>query len=140
MNRLAVSSVFGFLVSLITSALGGWDAGLQTLIVFVCFDYFMGVIVAGLFKTSGKTPSGSLSSQVMLRGIIKKVGEFVLVAMAVRLDNLLQLCYIRDGVIISLIINEGLSILENLGLCGVPIPEVITKALDALRGEKDERE
>ncbi len=132
-KNIAIAGVFG---GIFTTLFGGWDTGLQTLLLMISIDFIFGLIAGGVFKTSKKTKSGGLSSKEMLKGIVKKIAELVVVIVAVQIDRVGGLTYVRDGVIIALIITEALSILENAALCGVPIPDVILKALDVIKGEK----
>ena len=62
----------------------------------------------------------------------------LIVLIACRLDVMLGVNYIRDAVVIAFVVNETLSIIENAGLMGVPIPSAITKAIEMLREKSDE--
>ncbi|MDI3311580.1 phage holin family protein [Thermoanaerobacterium thermosaccharolyticum] len=107
---------------------GGWSALLGILLAFVIFDYITGVIAAGI--------EGKLSSNVGLKGIAKKVAIFVIVAVANLVDRALGNAHIfRDATIFFYLANELLSIIENVGRSGVPIPEVIKKAVAVLQGK-----
>lgn len=139
-QKAAILTGLGFIGTGFVSLLGGWDKALQTLLIFIVIDYITGLIVAGIFRKSAKTPTGGLNSTIGLKGIFKKVGEFILVVVASLLDGVLGLSVIRYTVIIALVANEVLSIIENLGLMGVPIPKIIRKAIDLLNekgGETD---
>lgn len=115
-----------------TFCLGGWDALITALIVLIVIDYITGVFAAGM--------QGKLSSSAGLKGIAKKVFILMIVALAVQIDNVAPTNgTIRSLVIYFFIANEGLSILENAGRAGLPIPDKLTKALEAL-GEKQNRE
>lgn len=110
----------------ISYLLGGFDSLIQTLAIFVIMDYILGVIAAGRKE--------ELNTQKGLWGIIKKFALFCLVAVAVQIDTLngfTDIPVIRTAVIIPLIGNEGLSILKNLDVIGIWIPENIRKALEA---------
>ena len=85
-----------------------------------------------IFKKSNKTPTGGLSSEYGVKGISKKGLELLVVVIAVRLDKITGLNYFRDCTIFAICTNELISIIENLGLCGVPVPDVIKKAIDIL--------
>lgn len=128
-------SILGLTGGFIATLLGGWDTALQTLIIFMTVDYISGVLVAGVFKKSKKSKSGTLSSGVGFKGIVKKVMGLVLVLIACRLDLLLGITFCRDSVIIALVSNEVLSIIENAGLMGVPVPEAIKKAIEMLNSK-----
>jgi toxin secretion/phage lysis holin len=127
-----ICTVIGLLGGVITSLLGGWDTGLVTLVIFMIIDFFSGLVVAGVFKNSQKTESGALESGNCWKGICKKIMTLVVVCVAYRLDLVIGVNYIRDAVIIAFIANEAISIMENAGLMGLPLPAVITKAIDVL--------
>ncbi len=119
--------------SLVAAALGGWDAGLQTLLAFMAADYVTGLLVAGVFKRSGKSSGGALDSRAGFKGLCKKAAVLLCVLVAARLDAFMGGEYARTAVILFFMGNEGLSILENLGLMGVPYPAFLKNALSALR-------
>ena len=109
---------------------------LQTLILFMAVDYITGLITAGVFKKSNKSESGALESKAGWKGLCKKGVTLFIVLIAAQLDRLTEMEVIRDAVIIAYTINEALSIIENAGLMGIPIPSIITKALDALQSKE----
>lgn len=119
---------------------GGWDANMITLLIFMAADFVLGVVAAALFKKSKKTKSGKLSSRECWKGIAKKVGTLVLVLLAVRIDLVLGTNYIRNAVIIALIVSEAISVIENLSLIGVPIPKILLKAIDIMKDKSGESE
>ena len=125
--------VFGAIGSAIATAFGGWDAGLVTLVIFMTLDYISGLVVAGVFKKSTKTETGALESKAGWKGLCKKCMTLIFVLVAYRLDIVIGTNYIRDAVIIAFIANELISLVENAGLMGVPMPDVITKAIDILQ-------
>jgi toxin secretion/phage lysis holin len=108
-------------------AFGGWSALLGILLAFVVVDYVSGVVAAAL--------EGRLSSSVGLRGIARKVFIFVMVAIAHQVDSALGENHLfRDATIFFYLANELLSVLENVGRIGVPIPPGIQRAVEILRG------
>ena len=127
-------AVFG---SFATNALGGWDASLQVLIALMVADYLTGVLVAAVWHKSNKSSSGTLNSVAGFKGILKKCMILMLVWIGVLLDNATGASYIRMAVILFFIGNEGISLLENLGLMGVPFPAFLRRALEALRDQGD---
>lgn len=129
-------SIVGVLGGLVTMMFGGWSDALITLIVFMSIDYATGLIVAGVFKKSKKSESGALESRAGFKGLCRKGVALLIVLVAVRLDIVMHTSYIKDAVIIAFIANESISIIENAGLMGIPIPGVIAKAIDVLK-EKD---
>jgi toxin secretion/phage lysis holin len=111
---------------------GGLDVAMQCLLIAIALDYVSGIIKAFVLK--------ELSSTVGFRGILKKVGILVVVALAVLIDRVTgESGAIRTLVIYYFVANEGLSILENAGKAGLPIPHSIKEALQALKrqGDKD---
>ena len=130
-----ICTILGMLGSIITGAFGGWDGAFITLLIFMAVDYLSGLAVALIFKNSPKTKSGGGSSRVGWKGLCRKGMILLIVLVAYRLDLVLGTEYIRDTVIIGFIANETISITENAGLMGVPLPKVITKAIDILNDE-----
>lgn len=118
----------------IISFLGGWDTAVQTLVIFIIIDVISGLVLALVFKKSDKTLGGAADSRICFKGLIRKVAMLVIVGVAALLDKFLgtmELC--RTTVIMFFIGNEGLSICENIGLMGVPLPAFLIKALERLR-------
>lgn len=133
----------GVVGSLIASAFGGWDAALITLILFMAIDYVSGLLVAGVFHNSKKTETGTLESRAGWKGLCRKGMTLLFVLIAYRLDLAIGVDYIKNAVIIGFMANELISIVENAGLMGLPLPAVISKAIDVLtkqaeRGDKNE--
>lgn len=135
-NKICI--VIGLIGSAITSAFGGWDAGMTTLGIMMIVDYVSGFIVAAVFKKSPKTESGALESRAGWKGLIRKGAELAMVLVAYRLDVLIGTTFIKDACVIGFIVNEALSIVENMGLMGVPIPPVIEKAIAILKAKSEE--
>ena len=121
-------------IQLIFSAVGGWlgyflggcDGLLYALIAFVVIDYITGVMCAIINR--------ELSSAVGFKGIFRKVLIFLLVGIANIID--VQVigtgAVLRTAVIFFYISNEGVSLLENAGHLGLPIPEKIKTVLEQL--------
>ena len=129
-----ICMISGVVGSFIAGLFGGWDTSLVTLLLFMGIDYITGLAVAACGK-SPKSDTGRLSSKIGWRGIAKKCVSLLLVLVAVRLDITLGTSYIRDAVCIAFVANELLSITENAGLLGVPLPTVITKAIELLQSK-----
>lgn len=136
--KTGILSMIGAIGGVIASAFGGWDAALSTLLIFMGIDYVTGLIVAGVFHKSQKSKSGSLESRAGWKGLCRKGVSLLIVLIACRLDILMGTTFIRDGVIIAYIVNEIISIVENAGLMGIPIPAVITKAIEVLKSKEGE--
>lgn len=138
MVKNGVLTVVAAAGSFAANLLGGWDAALQVLIALMAADYITGLLVAGVWKKSTKSESGALDSRAGFQGICKKCMILLLVWVAVMLDRALGAAYVRMAVILFFIGNEGLSLLENLGMMGVPFPGFLQRALEALREQGDE--
>lgn len=138
MKANIVFSIIGVVGGFISSLFGGWSAALTTLIIFMAVDYITGLIVAGVFKKSKKTENGALESRAGWKGLCRKGVTLLIVLVACRLDVVLGSNFIRDAVVIAFIANETISIIENAGLMGIPIPAVITKAIDVLKSKAEE--
>jgi len=137
MRASILYSTVGVVGGFIAMVFGGWSDALATLMIFMGVDYVTGLIVAGIFKKSKKSESGALESRAGFKGLCRKGVALLIVLVAVRLDVIMHTTYIRDAVVIAFIANESISIIENAGLMGVPIPGVIAKAIDVLKKESD---
>ena len=114
--------------SVIAQALGGLDMALKVLICFMVLDYATGWLVAAIWHKSGKS----------FKGLAKKCVELALVWMGALLDQATSSDFVRDAVCMFFIANEGLSILENTAIMGVPYPAFVKNMLDAIRQASDE--
>lgn len=112
---------------------GGFNEGIYALLIFMLVDIITGILVSSVFHKSKKTESGGLSSKVGFKGICKKITVLFLVGIAHQLDLILGLGVIRDAAVIGFICNEGLSIFENAGLMGIPMPKALSKGIDILQ-------
>lgn len=129
-----ILAIIGIIGAFIAHAFGGWNAAMGTLLIFMGIDYLSGLIVAGVFHASPKSVGGALESKAASKGLIRKGMALLVVLIGARLDLLLGTDYIRDGIIIAFVVNELLSIVENMGLMGVPFPEPLKNAIELLKG------
>ncbi len=129
---LAVCAVIG---AFIAHAFGGWSTAMATLLIFMGIDYLSGLVVAGIFHASPKSAGGALESKAASKGLIRKGMALLVVLIGARLDLMLGTNYIRDGIVIAFCVNELLSIVENMGLMGVPFPEPLKNAIDILKNK-----
>ena len=134
-----ICAAAGTVGGLIAGLFGGWDAAIRALLVFMAIDYLMGLVCAGIFKKSPKTESGGLQSKVGWKGLCRKVATLALVVVAVQVDAVLQTSYVRDGVCIAFMVNELISMVENVGLMGVQFPEPLRKAIDLLQKKEEKK-
>jgi len=102
-------------------------------------DYVTGLIVAGVFHASPKSRTGALESRAGWKGLIRKGETLLIVLVACRLDAVMATSFVRDAVVIGFICNETISIVENAGLMGLPIPAALTKAVDILKQRSEEQ-
>ena len=128
-----ICTLLGLLGSAMCWAFGGWDASIAALLVCMAVDYVSGSMVALVFHNSSKTESGAYNSSYGLKGLCKKGMMLLFVLVAVQIDRVLGTAYARDAVCIGFCSNEVLSIIENLGLAGIPMPQAVTKALEQLQ-------
>lgn len=137
--RETIFFIIGTLGGIICSLLGGWDYPLQALIVLMVIDYLTGLLCAGVFKKSRKSRCGALDSRAGFRGILKKCIMLMLVLVGYQLDYVLGADFVRYAVIIAFIANETLSIIENAGIMGVPLPTVLKQAVEILKKQESDK-
>nr|WP_299739690.1 phage holin family protein [uncultured Rossellomorea sp.] len=112
--------------AMILNLFGEWNSLLTILLIAVILDYFTGMIASGI--------EGELSSKSGLKGIGRKVLIFALVTVAHLIDTILtNQHFIRNATIIFYLCNEMISIIENVGRAGVPVPEFLRKAVEVLK-------
>ena len=121
--KLVIAGIGGILAYLF----GPWDALIIGMVVMLSLDYVTGVIAAAL--------RGELNSKVGFIGLLKKVVILVIIAVASIIDRLIPDANsaIRSAVIMFYILNEALSILENAGEIGIPLPKKLKQAIEVLK-------
>lgn len=134
----AAIGVLAVIGSAVAEALGGWDMALQVLIGFMVIDYATGWLVAAVWHKSGKSKSGALSSDAGFKGLVKKCVVLAVVWMGAMLDRVTGGNVVRTAVCMFFIANEGLSILENTAIMGVPYPAFVKNMLDAMKQSAEE--
>ena len=130
----ALAAVWAF----VAQALGGWTTDLAVLLAMMTADYITGWLVAAVWKRSNKSETGSLDSKASFKGLVKKGVILLLVWLGVLLDTALGLSYVRTAVVLFFIGNEGLSLLENIGLMGVPFPAFLKNMLEAMKDQSND--
>lgn len=135
-----ICTTIGAVGSGIAAIFGGWDAALKTLIIFIIIDYVSGLVVAGVFHKSTKTDTGTLESKAGFKGLCRKGMILLIVLIGARLDLAIGVDYIRNAVCIGFMANEAISIVENAGLMGLPLPDVVKKAIDILKQKANSEE
>lgn len=126
-------TVIGAVGGAIAAAFGGWVPLMSILFALNIMDYVCGMVLALVFHKSSKTESGAASSREGFKGICRKAGIWVLVLLGHFADYALGIHFLRDAIVVAFIVNEMVSVIENVGSMGVPIPAVLTKAIDALQ-------
>ena len=126
--------IVAILATFFTYLFGSWDLALQVLIVFMILDYGTGVLYAYL--------TNQLNSEVGFKGLVKKCMILVVLIIGVMLDRILGTgtWVFRTLVAYFYIANEGISLLENVGNIGIPIPNKIRNALEQLNKDDEESE
>ena len=114
-----------------TYVFGSWDLALQVLIVFMILDYGTGVLYAFL--------NNQLNSEVGFKGLVKKMMILVVFIIGVMVDRILGTgnWVFRTLVAYFYIANEGISLLENVGNIGIPIPNKLRNALEQLNKDEE---
>jgi len=121
-----ISLVIGALFTGIMYLLGGLDMALQILLMMMALDYVTGILKAIFNK--------KLNSEIGAKGIVKKVGYLVIIAVATMLDRIIgDTGAIRNVVIFFYIANEGISLIENWVLMGLPMPQIVADTLEQIK-------
>lgn len=128
------NAIVTVLATFFTYIFGSWDLALQVLIVFMILDYGTGVLYAYL--------TDQLNSEVGFKGLVKKCMILVVLIIGVMLDRIVGngTWVFRTLVAYFYIANEGISLLENVGNIGIPIPNKIRNALEQLNKDNEESE
>lgn len=141
MNYLknTICLTLGLIGSMIANLFGGWTEDMVTLVIFMGIDFAMGLIVALVFQKSEKSATGAADSRACFKGLCKKCVILLFVLIAYRLDLALNCNYIKTATIIGFIANELISIIENAGIMGIPLPAILTKAIEVLKGKGEKK-
>ncbi len=134
-----ICTAAGMIGGFLSQVFGGWDSSMTTLLMFMAIDYATGLIVAGFFHASPKSEGGSLESRAGWKGLIRKGCTLLFVLIGARLDMVLGTTMVRDGVIIGFLLNELVSIVENAGLMGLPLPAALTNAIELLKKKEEKK-
>lgn len=131
MTRIDFKIMFGEIGAVIGFFIGGADGLIRALIIFAIVDYITGVAAAAI--------EHKLNSEIGFKGITKKLLLFCIVGVAHILDLYVlgtgAVC--RSAVVLFYIANEGLSIIENVARCGLPIPDKLRIILEQLKKESN---
>ena len=130
-KKTMFDTIVGVCGGIVTYLLGGWDIALITLAVFMALDYITGMSASFITK--------EWNSETGAVGLVKKGTIILLIVLGVFLDRLVtgDIWVFRNVICMFYIANEGLSIVENCGRIGLPIPKRLLDALEQLRTEND---
>lgn len=134
----AILAAVATVVTFVGNVLSVLDVSLKVLLAMMAVDYITGWMVAAFWRRSNKSTTGALDSRAGFKGLCRKAAVFGLLLIANWLDVALGISYVRTAVCWFFVANEGLSLLENLGLMGVPYPKFLKNALEALKDKADE--
>ncbi len=133
-----ICALSGIMAGTFAAIFGPWSSDLTALLICMAVDYLSGSAVALVFHKSQKTPSGAYSSAYGFAGLCKKAMLLAIVAVGHQMDAVLGIGSIRTALCVGFLVNECLSILENAGLMGIPVPNGLKNALDVLQKKKEE--
>lgn len=132
MSKTAIKAILASIIGGFTALVGGWDKVMEILVILIVMDYLTGVGLALKEK--------ELNSEIGSKGLLKKAAIFVVIILAAQLDRVVDnpVNLFRTAAGLFYIANEGISITENIGKIGVPLPAFIKKALVQLKKNSDE--
>lgn len=123
----------------IAQYMGGWDQLTKLLAWVMGIDYLTGALCAAVWHKSPKTTSGGYESNAGFKGLLRKGVIILIVMIAAELDKLANTNAMRTATILFFTANDGMSILENLGIMGVPYPPALKNAFEVLRRKSTEK-
>lgn len=133
---LAVLAAIG---TTIAEAVGGWDPQTKLLAALMIIDYLTGAAIAIFWKNSPKTETGAYNSTAGFKGFLRKCVIILVLIIAVLLDRMTGVSAMRPATIFFFSANEGMSIIENLGIMGVPFPPAIKNMFEVLRRKSEDK-
>lgn len=128
--RHFVNNAISVVLTTFVYLVGGIDVAMKSLLIVIVIDYITGVMSAIYNK--------ELNSNIGLKGILKKFSYLIIVSLSVILDRIVgDTGAIRTLIIYFFVANDGISIVENIGKMGVPLPKKLTEVLEQLRNKGD---
>ncbi|CDM70370.1 Holin family [Clostridium bornimense] len=126
----SMNLIFSFIATIVTWIFGGWNISIIVLISFMALDYITGILKAYI--------SNNLSSSIGIKGIAKKGLILIVLIVGSLLDRLINSneWIFRTLICYFYISNEGLSLLENCALLGLPLPDKLLNSLKQLQEKK----
>ena len=129
--RHFINNAISVVLTTFVYLVGGIDIAMKSLLIVIVIDYITGVMSAIYNK--------ELNSTIGLKGILKKFSYLIIVSLSVILDRIVgDTGAIRTLVIYFFVANDGISIVENIGKMGVPLPKKLTEVLEQLRNKGHE--
>lgn len=119
--------------AVVSQYMGGWDGLTKLLAIVMAIDYLTGVLCAAVWHKSPKSETGGYESRAGFKGLVRKGVIILVVVIAAELDKLTGTSAMRTATILFFLANDGMSILENLGIMGVPYPPALKNAFEVLR-------
>lgn len=116
------------LISFLSYCFGVVTPALELLLWCICLDIFVGVLASFV------NPRLYFNSRKMFKGLVKKIVLLSIVAFSKHLDIMMNTDIICMTTCYFFIINEGMSVLENAGKCGLKLPKIIENSLEQLKG------
>lgn len=129
-------ALFGFAVGAMATLVGGWDTLIKCLLLLMIMDLGAGLLACVVFGKS-KYTLGGISSDVLLKGTVRKVSMLGVVCLGVIVDKVMEFDYIRNVVVTYFIATEGLSVIEHIAVMGVPLPTFLVNLLEVMRDKSD---
>lgn len=131
MMKIALNNIMSVILTTFIYLLGGVDIALQCLLIMIILDYISGIASAIYNK--------NLDSKIGLKGILKKFMYLIIVCVSVIIDKIVgNTGAVRTLVIYFFVANDGLSIIENMGKMGIPLPKKLIDTLNQLKNKGDE--
>jgi len=132
MAKFSIKTIIAAIIGGFIALIGGWDKVMEILIIFIVLDYLTGVGLA----IKGK----KLNSEIGAKGLLKKAAIFAVIIIAAQLDRIVEnpTNLFRTAAALFYVANEGISITENIGKLGAPLPGFIIKVLEQLKSKNDE--
>lgn len=130
------NTLLGLAIASFEFLFGPLTYSLQIFVIFMVLDLISGTM-DGLVNKSDKTSGGGISSRALYKGLVKKFSMLLCVAVAHMIGNYLGIENLRALVLDIMIAGEALSILENLALAGVPLPEKLVSVLETMKSDKE---
>lgn len=132
MAKFSIKTIIAAIIGGFIALIGGWDKVMEILIIFIVLDYLTGVGLAIKYK--------KLNSEIGAKGLLKKAAIFAVIIIAAQLDRIVEnpTNLFRTAAALFYVANEGISITENIGKLGAPLPGFIIKVLEQLKSKNDE--